>query len=105
MAQRKKRAAARRVKSAPRRKAHKTSKSAREKPTKRTVARLKPRKSLAKAKTGAKQAAPRKKVKPSSSRAAEAVIVDPIDLPSVATEATPVLEPIAPREQPGESPV
>jgi hypothetical protein len=44
-------------------------------------------------------------VKPSSSPAAETVIVDAIDLPSVAMEATPVREPIAGPEQPGESPV
>jgi hypothetical protein len=85
MAQRRKRAAARRGKSAPRGKAHKTSKSARGKPANRTVAaKAKPKRA------GGKLAAPRKKVKPSSSPAAETVIVHPIDLPSVATEATPV---------------
>jgi hypothetical protein len=69
---------------------------------------LKPRKSSGKVKlrpAAAKQAAPRKRVKPSSSPAAEAVIVNPVDLPSVATEATPIREPIAGLELPGESPV
>jgi hypothetical protein len=43
-------------------------------------------------------------VKPSSSPAAERVIVDPIDLPSGATETTPVTEPAVGPKQPGENP-
>ena len=60
MAQRRKRATARRGKSAARGKARKTSNSARGKAAKRTMARSKPRKSLAKAKpkrAGAKKTA------------------------------------------------
>jgi len=110
MAQRKKRATARRGKSAARGKARKTSNSARGKAAKRTIAKSKPRKSLAKAKpkrTGAKKVTRRKAqpMKPPSTPAVETAIVDAIEEPAsgaivvTEVEATEVREPSADPEQ------
>ena len=111
MAQRKKRATARRGKSEGRGKARKTSNSARGKAAKRTIARSKPRKSLAKAKptrAGAKKVTRSKArpMKPPSTPAVETGIVDVIEEPAsgaivvTEAEAKEVREPSAGPEQP-----
>jgi hypothetical protein len=114
MAQRKKRPTVRKGRPTTRRKARKSSMSARGRPAKRSVARAMPRKRLAKAKSkrgGAKKVA-RKKVramKPSSTPAVETVVVDVVEepLPGVTVvtefEATEVREGTAALEQPEES--
>jgi hypothetical protein len=110
MAQRKRRATARRGKSAARGKARKTSNSAREKVAKRTIPRSKPRKSLAKAKpkrAGVKKVTRRKAkpMKPPRTPAVETAIVDATEEPALGTivvtevEATEVREPSAGPEQ------
>jgi hypothetical protein len=108
MVQRKKRAKARRGKSASRGKARKT-KSALGKAAKRTAARSKPRKSLAakakskraRAKNGARRALPTKK--PSTPTVVDA-IEEPASGATVITdvEAAQVREPSADPEQPAE---
>jgi hypothetical protein len=110
MAQRKKRATARRGKSAARGKARKTSKSARGRAAKGTVATSKQRKSLANAKPkrakAKKVAGRRKPMKPPSTPAVETGIVDVIEEPAsgaivvTEAEATEVREPSAGPEQP-----
>jgi hypothetical protein len=110
MVQRKKRATARTAKSAARGKARKTSKSARGKAAKRTVARSKPRKSLAaKARSkraGAKKVAWKRKALPTK-KPSTPTIVNAIEEPGGATvvtdvEAAEVREPSADPEQPAE---
>jgi hypothetical protein len=112
MAQRKKRAAARRGKSTARGKARKTSKSARGKAAKRTVARSKPRKSLAdKAKfksAQAKKVARRRTALTTTKEPSTPTVVDAIEEPASGTtvvtdvEAAEVREPSADLEQPAE---
>jgi hypothetical protein len=111
MVQRKKRATARTGKLAARGKARKTSKSARGKAAKRTVARSKPRKSLAaKAKSkrvGAKKVVRKRRAlpmkKPSASTVVNA-IEEPASGATVVTdaEAAELREPRADPEQPAE---
>jgi hypothetical protein len=110
MAQRKKRPAVRKGKSITRRKARKPSKSARARPAKRIVARVAPRKRLAKAKGKPAAKKARKSVRvmnPPSTPAVETVIVDVVEEPvagvTVVTEfeATEMSE--ASLEQPEES--
>jgi hypothetical protein len=111
MAQRKKRATARRGKPATRSKTRKTSKSARGKAAKRTVARSKPRKSsAAKAKSkraGAKKVVRKRKALPTQQPIAPTV-VNAIEVPASGTtvvtdvESTEARESSADPEQPAE---
>jgi hypothetical protein len=114
MAQRKKRAAARRGKAAMRGKARKPAKSAQTKAAKRLVAKTRPKKQVTKAKpkrVAAKKAAPSKAMPPKQpgKPQAETVIVDMIEepVPGVLVitefEATGIRAPNANPEQPEES--